>query len=131
MISDTKQSVQNRRPLICVLDDDPAVCDSLRILLTRNDFSVVTYASPNDLLTSPGLDGFDCLLVDQGLPVMSGLEVLEILRTRAYLKPALLMWAAPASQLLQRIQRVGVTSVLQKPIASDALLYALRDALRT
>ncbi len=131
MASDIQHSVQNRRPLICVLDDDPAVCDSLRVLLTRNDFAVDTYASPNDLLASPRLDGFDCLLIDQGLPVMSGLEVLELLRTRAYLKPALLMWAAPASQLLQRIQKVGVVGVLQKPIATDALLQALNRALRT
>ena len=62
---------------------------------------------------------------------MSGLEVLEILRSRAYLKPALLMWAAPAPQLSQRIQKVGAAGVLQKPITSDALLQSLKAALRT
>ncbi|HUO90575.1 MAG TPA: response regulator [Rhizomicrobium sp.] len=118
-------------PLICVVDDDRAVCDSLRLLLRRNGFEVETFSSPHDLLTSRRLDRFDCLIVDQKLPVMTGLELMEILRTRAYLKPAVLMWSAPEPHLSQRIQRAGILQILQKPVETSALLAALGSALRT
>ncbi|MEJ1970590.1 MAG: response regulator [Rhizomicrobium sp.] len=117
------------KPSICVLEDDPAVCDSLRLMLERNGFSPRTFLSPNDFLMSGKLDRYDCLILDVGLPGMSGLELLELLRARAYSRPVLLIAAATFPHLERRMRKAGASELLMKPIAPDALLSALHRAL--
>ena len=95
---------------VCVLEDDAAVRDSLRWMLERNGFSSRTFSSPNEFLMSRTLDRYDCLIVDPGLPRISGLELLELLRARDCATPA-------ASEL--RL----------KPIAPATLLAAVRNAI--
>ena len=117
------------KPRICVLEDDAAVSDSLRVMLDRNGFEVTVFPTAGDFLASRDLDNYDCLIVDFALPVMSGLELLELLRTRAYSKPALLIWGRPEMQLLPRIRRAGICEALAKPLAPDDLMAALRRAV--
>jgi FixJ family two-component response regulator len=117
------------RPRVCVLEDDAAVSDSLRVVLGRNGFDVTTFGTAGDFLASHSADNYDCLVVDLGLPVMSGLELIEVLRARAYAKPAVLIWGRPEGRLLPRIQRAGISEVLAKPVAPDELLGTLRKAV--
>ena len=114
------------KPHICVLEDDAAVRDSIRWMLERNHFAVRTFGSPNEFLLSPELDRYDCLVLDVGLPGMSGLELLELLRARAYSKPVILIAATGDSQLESRMRKAGASELLMKPIAPDAMLSALR-----
>lgn len=113
-------------PHICVLEDDDAVRESLGWMLERNGFSVRAFSSPNDFLLSPELDQYDCLIVDVGLPGLSGFELVELLRRRAYSKPAILISSHPA--LGARLP-MSSTELLPKPIEPDVLLSALRKAV--
>lgn len=122
-----KKSAANK-PRICVLEDDAAVSDSLRVMLDRNGFDVTVFPAAGDFLASRDLDHYDCLIVDLGLPVMSGLELIELLRARAYSKPALLIWGRPETQLMPRIRRAGISEALAKPLAPADLMAALRRA---
>ena len=119
------------KPHICVLEDDAAVRDSIRLMLERNGFSSRTFGSPNDFLLSRDLDGYDCLVIDLGLPGMSGLELLELLRARAYVIPAILIAASADPQLEPRANKAGVNALLLKPIAPKTLLEVLHSAIRT
>lgn len=113
-------------PLICILEDDEAVRDSLRWMLERNGFTSRTFGSPNEFLLSRELDRYDCLVVDVGLPGMSGLELLELLRGRAFSKPVILIAATADPQLEPRMRKAGGASeLLMKPIAPTVLLSAL------
>ena len=117
------------KPCICVLEDDAAVRDSMRWMLERNGFATRTFGSPNEFLMSQELDRYDCLVVDVGLPGMSGVELLELLRARAYSKPVVLIAAATDRQLEPRMRKAGVSELLMKPIAPVALLAALNQAI--
>ena len=117
------------KPHICVLEDDVAVRDSMRWMLERNGFSTRTFGSPNEFLMSQELDRYDCLVVDVGLPGMSGLELLELLRARAYSKPVVLIAASVDRQLEPRMRKAGVSELLMKPIAPSTLLAALNQAI--
>jgi FixJ family two-component response regulator len=114
---------------ICVLEDDAAVSDSLQVVLGRNGFDVTTFGSAGEFLASHTADSYDCLIVDLGLPLMSGLELIEVLRGRAYSKPAVLIWGRPEGRLLPRIRRAGIAETLAKPVAPAELLDALRKAV--
>ena len=118
-----------KKPRICILEDDSAVSDSLRVMLDRNGYEVTVFPTAGDFLASRNLDNYACLIVDFALPVMSGLELLELLRARAYSKPALLIWGRPETQLLPRIRRAGISEALPKPLAPDELMAALRRAV--
>jgi FixJ family two-component response regulator len=117
------------RPQICVLEDDEAVSDSLRWMLERNGFLPRTFSSPNEFLLSCDLDRYACLIIDLGLPGISGLELLELLRARGYTTPAVLIAAAASPQLEPRSRKAGASNLLLKPFAPHTLLGALRTAI--
>jgi FixJ family two-component response regulator len=133
-MADTMRLSGEPKARLCIVEDDSAVADALRVQLTRNGFSVAIFGTAAEFLASQNLDQYDCLLIDQRLPVMSGLELVELLRTRAYSRPVLLIWGQREPQLLPRITRAGISETLAKPLAPAELLAALRrtvPALRT
>lgn len=113
-------------PHVCVLEDDDAVRESLGWMLESNGFSVQAFSSPNDFLLSPELDQYDCLIVDAGLPGLSGVELIELLRRRAYSKPAILISSLDPPEVGARLD---ATELLPKPIEPKMLLSALRKAV--
>jgi FixJ family two-component response regulator len=121
----------DRLPHVCVLEDDDAVRESLGWMLERNGYSVQTFRTPNDFLLSAELDQYDCLIVDAGLPGLSGLELIELLRKRAYSKPAILISSMSQPRLDERMKMATTTELLAKPIEPATLLLALRKAVGT
>ncbi len=116
-------------PHVCVLEDDDAVRESLGWMLERNGYSVRSFSTPNDFLLSSELDQYDCLIVDAGLPGLSGLELIELLRRRAYSKPAILISSMGQPRFDERTSMAATTELLAKPIEPAALLSALRKAV--
>ena len=84
-----------KRPIIAVVDDDPAVCGSLKFALELEGFAVRTYHSGAELIRADALEGFDCFVVDQRMPGMTGMELVEVLRARRVLTPAILIISHP------------------------------------
>ena len=78
-------------PIIAVVDDDAAVRNSLKFSLEIEGFAVRTYASGEELLGSRGLSDCQCLIVDQDMPRMTGLELVAALREQGVKVPALLI----------------------------------------
>ena len=78
-------------PIIAVVDDDAAVRNSLKFSLEIDGFAVRTYASVEELLGSGNLRNFQCLIVDQDMPRMTGLELVAALREQGVKVPALLI----------------------------------------
>ena len=124
-----KISAVEKKPHICILEDDAAVRDSLRLMLERNGFSAQTFGSPNEFLMSRGTDTYDCLVIDLGLPGMNGLEVLELLRARACSTPAIVIAASADAQVEPRMRKAGASELLMKPVAPALLLTAIRGAV--
>lgn len=122
-------AVTEQKPLVGVLEDDTAVRDLLRLMLERHGYCVQTFGSPNDFLLTREIDRFSCLVLDFQLPGMNGLELLELLRVRAYSKPAIMIAAAADPQLENCMRKAGVGDLLRKPIAPATLLGALRSAI--
>jgi two-component system, LuxR family, response regulator FixJ len=110
-----------RRRLVGVVDDDTAVCDSLRFLLEAAGFAVVTYRSAVRFLAAPDADDIACLLLDQHMPEASGLDLLRHLNHAGRKLPVALMTGSPSAQLVQAALALGAVSVLEKPLTEHAL----------
>lgn len=105
-----------------IVDDDAAVRDSLRFLLEVAGFSVVTFHSADQFLAAAGPDDIGCLLLDQYMPQITGLELLRRLRQGGWDLPVALMTGSPSAQLTAQALELGAAGVLEKPLTAQALL---------
>jgi FixJ family two-component response regulator len=125
----TQAPSDTRRYRVCLLEDDLAVSDSLRLSLERQGYEVANFGTVSDFLLRGRPDNYDCLVVDQRLPMLSGLELVELLRRRAYSKPALLIWGQPEAHLMSRIRRAAINETLVKPLTPEVLIAAVQRAV--
>ncbi len=124
----TPQSALTKdRPIVAVVDDDPAVCNSLKFSLELEGFRVRIYGSGAALLRDGTLDGCNCFVVDQKMPGLSGLETIATLRSRRFLAPAILIISDPSAALSARAAAVKVP-IVEKPFLGNALLDRIREA---
>jgi FixJ family two-component response regulator len=114
---------------ICIIDDDAAVRDSLRVLLESHGWTVVDFASTAEFLECRD-DGASAalLILDQHLPGASGLEFLGAHGARLGL-PVILITGAGDNNLREQAYRRGVAAYLEKPLTETRLLDAIAHAL--
>jgi FixJ family two-component response regulator len=115
------------RPVIIVVDDDPAVCNSLKFSLEIEGFLVHLYASGSDLLGERDIPGCSCLVVDQRMPGIAGLDLICKLREQSVLAPAILITSHPTAELARRAAGANVP-IVEKPLLGNALMERIRDA---
>ena len=75
-----------------------------------------------------GYNANACLLVDERLPGITGLDALNQLRNRDVKLPAILMTSHPSASVRATAKAAGVP-ILEKPLLGDALTVAIRNAL--
>jgi two-component system response regulator FixJ len=114
-----------RTAAIAVVDDDEAVRESLRFLLETAGFRVETFASAAQFLQLAAHQTLSCLLLDQHMPQLTGLDLLRELRRRGEWLPVALMTGSPSPELARRAKELGAVEVIEKPLADDALLRFL------
>jgi two-component system, LuxR family, response regulator FixJ len=115
-------------PVVLVVDDDPAVRNSLKFSLQVEGFLVRAYASGSELLSDPDLPDYGCLVVDLKMPGMTGLDLVALLRERHVALPAILITTNPSAVVRRRAAEAGVP-VIEKPLLGDALWRGIQDAL--
>jgi two-component system response regulator FixJ len=106
---------------VAVVDDDPAVLDSLKFLLEVAGYSVVIYASAAEFLDDRARQ-LACLILDHHMPHMTGLELAARLRTEGEGVPVLLITGSPSPAIVVRAAQLGIEKVLEKPPAEEDLL---------
>ncbi len=106
---------------VAIVDDDPAVLDSLKFLLEVTGHTVETYSSGDDFLHNRGARPA-CLILDQHMPHMTGLELTARLRIAGETLPVLLITGSSSAAIVSRAAQLGVEKVLEKPLNEDTLL---------
>ena len=116
-------------PLVVVVDDDAAVRSALQFTLELEGFRVETWDSGEALLLRQGLPQSDaCLVIDERLPGISGLETLRQLRQRQVSLPVILITSHPRPPFRAAAAAAGVP-ILEKPLMGDSLMTSIRTAL--
>jgi len=117
-----------RGALFIVVDDDPAVRDSLKFSLEIEGFAVRAYAGGSAVLNDSDLECCQCLVVDQNMPEMSGLELSRRLRNRHVHAPVILITSHPTAALSTSAAGAGIP-IVEKPLLGNALLDKINDAV--
>ena len=115
------------RPRISVLDDDPSICRALARLLKGHGFEVMTFTRGEDFLEACALQAPNCLLLDLHMQDLNGFEVLERIATRHV--PAVVMTGNDQPGNAQRVRTLGAFDYLLKPVDKVQLLAAIRGAI--
>jgi two-component system, LuxR family, response regulator FixJ len=124
----TAQSAPARAsPIVAVVDDDPAVCNSLKFSLELEGFRVRIYGSGGSLLRAGDLGECHCFVVDQKMPGLSGLETIAALRSRSFTRPAILIISQPSAALSARAAAAKIP-IVEKPFLGNALVDCIRQA---
>jgi FixJ family two-component response regulator len=114
---------------VLLVEDDAAVRNALKFALELEGFSVRLYDGPTALLSDRHLPRRGCLVVDFQMPVMDGLEMIEVLRARDVRLPAVIIASHLTADLRQRASRAGIDQVLEKPLSDSRLVESIRAAL--
>lgn len=111
-----------------VVDDDPAVRDSLRLLLESVGFAVCTHDTAQAFLAlAPELRG--CVLTDVRMPEIDGLELQKRLTECGAPLAVVVMTGQGDVPVAVRAMKAGAVDFLEKPFNDQELLDAVRRAL--
>ncbi|HLW26297.1 MAG TPA: response regulator FixJ [Kiloniellales bacterium] len=114
---------------IFIVDDDPAVRDSLAVLLEVEGYRVRVFDSAESFLEAwtPQLQGG--LLLDVRMPGMDGLELLERLNKLGNHLPVVVMTGHGDVPLAVRSMKLGALDFIEKPLSDTLLLEAVRTMI--
>ena len=116
-------------PTVHLVDDDDAVRDSLKLLLESHAMNVCDYKSAEDFLSSAAAGVRECLVLDMHLPVLSGLDLIKIMRERNMRHPIVFITGRSDKETKARAMSAGAVAFLEKPVGEDALMGAIYGAL--
>ena len=117
-------------PLVCIIDDDDAIRESLRLLLYANGLRSVHYASADAFLADSDSHEFDCLLLDIRMPGMDGMELFRLLRKRRFAAPIIFITGHGDIPLAVSAIKQGAFDFLTKPFMDGELLPKVEAAIR-
>ena len=117
-----------KRSLICIVDDNESVRESLPDLVRHGGYVVQTFASAEEFLESPAVSDTTCLILDVGLPGLSGPDLHKELLRRGRQIPVVFITAQADRTLPSRLVAAGAVACLLKPFSDTALLEALQAA---
>ncbi|WP_336489543.1 response regulator FixJ [Methylobacterium nigriterrae] len=115
--------------LVHVVDDDPAMRDSVAFLLDTAGFEVRLYEAGTELLGQLPKPSRGAILTDIRMPGIDGLELLRRLRAAGQNLPVVMMTGHGDVPLAVEAMKLGACDFIEKPFDDEALLQALRSAL--
>jgi two-component system KDP operon response regulator KdpE len=114
---------------VLVVDDEPAILRTLAANLKARDFDVDVAATGEDALRLAASHHPDAVVLDLGLPSMSGLEVIEGLRGWSRVPIIVLSARGEETAKVQALD-AGADDYVTKPFGIDELFARLRAAVR-
>jgi two-component system, LuxR family, response regulator FixJ len=117
------------QPTVFVIDDDPAVRDSLDCLIRSVGLPVETFASADDFLNGWSGERRGCLVSDIRMPGMSGLELQEELQRRDCRLPVIFITGHGDVPMAVEAMKGGALDFVQKPFRDQDLLDRIHEGL--
>lgn len=116
---------------VFVVDDDPAVRESLTLLLEQEEFAIMAFESAEAFLAvCAAAPPRACVVADISMPGMDGMQLQEELSRRGVSLPLVFLTGHGDIPMSVRAIKAGAIDFLTKPITGQALLRGVREALR-
>jgi FixJ family two-component response regulator len=116
-------------PRVHIVDDEPELRDSVSLLLSTAGISSLPYASAESFLESGSHQSPDCIILDNRMTGMSGLELLKRLKELGSEAPVIMMTGHADVPTAVAAMKLGAFHFVEKPFDAEALLGAVEEAL--
>jgi FixJ family two-component response regulator len=116
-------------PVVFVVDDDVSVRESLELLISCAGWRSETFASAGEFLSRPRVRAPSCLVLDVGLPDLSGFELQQRVAVDRLDMPIIFITGNGDVPMTVRAMKAGAVEFLTKPFGDDVLLGAIGQAL--
>jgi two-component system, LuxR family, response regulator FixJ len=116
-------------PTVFVVDDDPAMRQSLRWLIESVNVGVETYATAQDFLAAYDPDRPGCLVLDVRMPGMGGLDLQAELARREIEVPVIIITGYAEVPTAVRALKAGALDFIEKPFSDQLLLDRIQQAI--
>jgi FixJ family two-component response regulator len=114
---------------IFVVDDDPAVRDTLSLVLTAGGYRVICFADGAALLAVARSKTPTCILLDVHIPGKSGLDILKELHGEDYPAPIFMVSGQGDIAMAVRAIKDGALDFIEKPFRGTEIVERLNDAI--
>jgi FixJ family two-component response regulator/signal transduction histidine kinase len=118
-----------RMAAVFVIDDDAAVREAMREVLEEDGRTVEAYPTCEAFLAAyrPGRDA--CLLVDALMPGMSGVELLQQLKSNGHSLPSIMITGHGDVTMAVKAMQAGAADFIEKPVRREDLFASIDRAL--
>ena len=117
-------------PIIFIIDDDEGIRTSVSRSLAKRGFVVETFASAQTFLDTYDSDQPGCIILDYGMPGMSGLELQEKLVSENTTLPIIFITGHGGVPESVQAMKAGAIDFLEKPFRTDVLVERIGFALK-
>ena len=115
---------------VLLAEDDLDIRRIYTEMLSGNGFEVFSAVDGEEVLTKVGEQAFDLLILDLFMPRVDGFEALGRMREQGQMIPVIVMTGHfPDEVVDERIQGLGVSVILRKPVMISTLLDAVKKAI--
>jgi FixJ family two-component response regulator len=115
---------------VALIDDDPAVLDSLRLYFERKKLHINCFSTSKEFLAAIERSVlFDCIVSDVRMPGMSGLELVGHLKTRGFSRPVVLITGHGDIDMAVSAIKLGAFDFIEKPFDEARLLASIKEAV--
>ena len=115
--------------VVHVIDDDHAARDALRFLLEAAKLPVRAYESAEQFLDQLSRIEPGCIVTDVRMPGLSGIDLLERLRSAAVKLPVIVITGHGDISLAVEAMKLGAIDFFEKPYDDNALIASIKNAL--
>ncbi len=112
-----------------IIEDDTAVCESIRLLLAAEGFDARTHGSAIEFLGAIGSNATGCVVTDVSLPGMSGVDLLSHIMERGLSLPVIVITGQADVPLAVNAMKQGAVDFMEKPFSAEALVASVHKAL--
>jgi len=123
------QSDSADAPAVFIVDDDPAMRESLTFLVSSVGLQVESFSTAREFLEKCDPKRAGCLVLDIRMPGMSGLELQERLNERRVELPIVMITGFGDVPMAVRALKQGAVDFLEKPFTDQDLLDRINDAI--
>jgi two-component system response regulator FixJ len=116
-------------PVVFVVDDDEAICESLRLLIGDIGLEVRTFPSAGQFLSEYDSLQPGCLVLDVRMSGMSGLELQAKLRERGWHIPTIIITGHGDVPMAVEAMKAGAMDFIEKPFRDQVLLDSIQKAI--
>lgn len=115
--------------IVFIVDDDISVRESLELLIRCAGWQPETFASAQEFLSRPRPLAPSCLVLDVGLPDLSGLDLQQLLAVDRSDMPIVFITGYGDVPMTVQAMKAGAIEFLTKPFRDDVLLRAVQQAI--